>query len=39
MASVLGLKSQDGVRIPTGLTPVIFSSTSAERNCKSLSFV
>ena len=29
-ASVLGLKSQDGVRMPTGRLPVIFSSVSAD---------
>ena len=37
MASVFGLKSHDGVRMPTGRTPVIFSSMSAERICRSRS--
>ena len=37
MASVLGLKSHDGVRIPTARLPVIFSSVSAERSIRSRS--
>ena len=35
--SVLGLKSQEGVRRPTGLTPVIVSSVSAKRSMRSRS--
>jgi putative drug exporter of the RND superfamily len=35
--SVAGLKSHDGVRIPTGRAPVLFSSTSALRSASSRS--
>ena len=37
MASVCGEKSHDGVRMPTGRWPEIFSSMSAERICRSRS--
>ena len=37
IASVCGLKSHDGVRMPTGRTPAMRSSVSAERICSSRS--
>jgi hypothetical protein len=37
MRKVCWLKSHDGVRMPTGRTPVTFSSTSAARICRSRS--